>query len=73
MRKAWPGQLTALQYMVSKVIASVNSACLGLNRFGICSVTSVVACLFTLIGRFCKPNFGNFDGNGPRPGARVEK
>ena len=25
------------------------------------------------VGRFCKPNFGNFDGNGPWPGARVEK
>ena len=28
---------------------------------------------FPILGRFCKPDFGNFDGNGPRPGARVEK
>ena len=24
------------------------------------------------IGTFCKPKFGNFDGNGPRPGERCE-
>ena len=26
-----------------------------------------------LIGTFCKPKFGNLDGNGPRPGERCEK
>ena len=25
-----------------------------------------------ILGTFCKPNFGNFDGNGPRPGERCE-
>ena len=26
-----------------------------------------------LLGTFCKPKFGNFDGNGPRPGERCER
>ena len=25
-----------------------------------------------ILGTFCKPKFGNFDGNGPRPGERCE-
>ena len=28
--------------------------------------------LHVVIGTFCKPKFGNFDGNGPRPGERCE-
>ena len=27
---------------------------------------------YTSLGTFCKPKFGNFDGNGPRPGERCE-
>ena len=28
--------------------------------------------IFPSVGMFCKPKFGNFDGNGPRPGERCE-
>ena len=28
--------------------------------------------LLDLLGTFCKPKFGNFDGNGPGPGERCE-
>ena len=37
-----------------------------------CIVHALVARIIRIIGTFCKPKFGNFDGNGPRPGERCE-